>query len=228
VETEESCDLMSYVNKTQVSGNRPLAITLVIIVAGILGYTLVTGLAYSVVKKTVEDLKTFDVEDEPPPPPEEPPPPPEQVQVEVPPPAVAPPPIVRTNTLPPPVTTVRTAPPPRITPTAPPAPPAPPAPRIEPSRAKSDLRSYFSTDDYPSRALRNEEEGTARARLVVGTNGRVESCSIIQSTGSSELDRATCQILERRARFEPATDSSGAKVSDTVTTPPIRWQIPQN
>jgi len=64
--------------------------------------------------------------------------------------------------------------------------------------------------------------------LVVGTNGRVESCSIIQSTGASELDRATCQILERRARFEPATDSSGAKVSDTVTTPPIRWQIPQN
>ena len=87
-----------------------------------LGYALVTGLAYNVGKKVVEDLKTFDVEEEPPPPPDEPPPPPEQIP-DTPPPIVAPPPIVRTNTAPPPMIVTPVAPPPQIT-VAPPPPPA--------------------------------------------------------------------------------------------------------
>ncbi|MBB3763368.1 energy transducer TonB [Sphingomicrobium lutaoense] len=221
---------MSYVNRKQMSGNRPLAIALVALVTITLGYALVSGLAYNVVKKTVEDLKTFDVEDEPPPPPEEPPPPPEQQPVEVPPPVVAPPPIVRTNVAPPPIVSTPVAPPPVITPTAPvtpPAPPAPPPPRIEPAQPRGDLRSLFSTDDYPSRALRNGDEGTVVARLTVGTNGRVQDCQITRSSGSSALDSQTCRILERRARFTPATDDKGAKVVGTVTTPSIRWQIPE-
>ncbi|WP_260483719.1 energy transducer TonB [Sphingomicrobium flavum] len=220
---------MSYANRKQMSGNRPLAIAMVALVTITLGYALVSGLAYNVVKQTVEDLKTFDVEDEPPPPPEEVPPPPEQQQVEIPPPVVAPPPIVRTPVVAPPIVSTPVAPPPQVTvtaPTAPPAPPAPPPPRIEPTKPRADLRSYFSTDDYPARALRNGDEGTARARLTVGTNGRVTACTITQSTGSSDLDNQTCRILERRARFTPATDDTGAKVSDTVTTPPIRWELP--
>ncbi|WP_322597070.1 energy transducer TonB [Sphingomicrobium arenosum] len=214
------------------SGNKTGTIVIVALIHVALGYALVSGLALRVVEKTVEDLKTFDVENEPPPPPEEPPPPPpEQPQVQTPPPVVAPPPIVRTNPQPPPVTTVRVAPPPQVTtvapvtPPTPPTPPAPPPPRIEPASARGDVRTLFSADDYPSRALRNEEEGSARARLTIGTNGRVEGCQIVQSTGSSSLDDATCKVLTRRARFTPATDSTGAKVVDTYTTPTIQWRI---
>lgn len=222
---------MSYAQRREMGSNRTIAIIIVALLHVVLGYALVSGLAYNVVKKAAEDLKTFNVEEEPPPPPEEPPPPPpEQVQVETPPPVVAPPPIVRTNTLPPPVTTTRTAPPPVITPTAPvapPAPPAPPPPRIEPVRAKGDVRGLFSTDDYPSRALRNEEQGTVRARLTIDSRGRVSGCTITQSSGSAELDSTTCRLLERRARFDPATDSSGNKVEGSYTTPPITWRIPR-
>ena len=228
---------MSYASKREMSSsNKTGAIIVVALIHVIIGYALVSGLALRVVEAAKEDLKTFDVENEPPPPPEEPPPPPpEQPQVQTPPPVVAPPPIVRTNPQPPPVTTAPVAPPPTITRTAPVRPPAPPAPppppppppRIEPAGARADLRSYFSTDDYPSRALRNEEEGSVRATLTVGTNGRVTACSISQSSGSSALDDATCRILERRARFTPATDSTGAKVVDTVQTPTITWRIPR-
>ena len=222
---------MSYAQRREMGSNRTIAIIIVALLHVVLGYALVSGLAYNVVKKAAEDLKTFNVEEEPPPPPEEPPPPPpEQVQVETPPPVVAPPPIVRTNTLPPPVTTTRTAPPPVITPTAPvapPAPPAPPPPRIEPVRAKGDVRGLFSTDDYPSRALRNEEQGTVRARLTIDSRGRVSGCTITQSSGSAELDSTTCRLLERRARFDPATDSNGNRVEGSYTTPPITWRIPR-
>ena len=117
---------MSYANRKQMSSNRTAAIIIVALIHIALGYALVTGLAYNVIKKAAEDLKTFDVEDEPPPPPEEPPPPPEQ-NVPPPPQIVAPPPIIRTNTVAPPIISTPVAPPPVITPRAEPAPPAPPA-----------------------------------------------------------------------------------------------------
>ena len=215
---------MSYAERKQMSSNRVVAIIVVALIHLVLGYALVTGLAYNVAKKAIEDLKTFDVEDEPPPPPDEPPPPPEK-QLETPPPMVAPPPIVRTNTAPPPMIVTPVAPPPQIT-VAPPRPPAPPPPRrIEPARAKGNLPALFSTDDYPASALRNEEAGTATVRLDIGPDGRVSACTITGSSGSSALDSATCRILRSRARFSPATDSTGAKVSDSMTQR-IRWQIP--
>ena len=216
---------MSYAQKTQMSSNRIIAIIVVALIHVALGYVLVTGLAYNVGKKLVEDLKTFDVEDEPPPPPDEPPPPPEQVP-DTPPPMVAPPPIVRTNVAPPPMVVTPVAPPPQIT-VAPPPPPAPPPPvrRVEPAKARANLASYITNDDYPSSALRNEEQGTTGFRLDVGPDGRVSGCSVTASSGSSALDSATCRLLRSRARFTPATDSTGAKTSDSVSGR-IRWQIP--
>src|SRR6476469_8127208 len=119
---------MSYANRRQMSGNKTVAIVIVGLLHVLIGYALITGLAYNVIKKAAEDLKTFDVEDQPPPPPEEPPPP-EQKQVETPPPpVVSPPPLVRSNVQTPIIQTAPVAPPPVITPTARPAPPAPPAP----------------------------------------------------------------------------------------------------
>lgn len=216
---------MSYAQRTQMSGNRIVAIVVVGLIHVALGYVLVTGLAYNVGKKMIEDLKTFDVEDEPPPPPDEPPPPPEQIP-DTPPPIVAPPPIVRTNVAPPPMVVTPVAPPPQITVAPPkPAPPPPPVRRIEPARARANLASYISNDDYPSSALRNEEQGTTGFRLDVGPDGRVSGCSVTASSGSSALDSATCRLLRSRARFTPATDSTGSKTSDSVSGR-IRWQIP--
>lgn len=228
---------MSYANRRQMSGNRTVAIVFVALLHVLLGYAIITGLAYNVVKKAAEDLKTFDVEEEPPPPPEEPPPPPPEQQVETPPPpVVSPPPLVRTNTPPPPVTTTNVAPPPIITPTAPTAPPAPPAPppppppppqpvKVQPAKARANLASYITDDDYPQDAIRNEQQGTTGFRLDVGPDGRVTNCTVTSSSGSSSLDNTTCRLLRSRARFTPATDSSGGRTSDSVSGR-IRWQLP--
>src|ERR671916_45161 len=45
-------------------------------------------------------------------------------------------------------------------PPPPPPPPPPPAKKVEPARAKGNLPSLVSNDDYPASALRAEEEGT--------------------------------------------------------------------
>ena len=204
---------MSYANRKQMSSNRTAAIIIVALIHIALGYALVTGLAYNVIKKAAEDLKTFDVEDEPPPPPEEPPPPPEQTEVPPPPQVVAPPPIVRTNTVAPPIISTPVAPPPVITPVARPAPPAPPAPPkpviSQAARARANLTSLFSTDDYPQSAIRNEEQGTTAVRLTIGTGGRVEGCDVTASSGSRARHPATSNIKRRGPRDTPAHDHAG-------------------
>lgn len=209
------------------------AIFIVALLHALLGYALITGLAYNVVKKVAADLKTFNVEEEPPPPEEKPPPPPPD-QPQTPPPLVTPPPIVRTNTPTPPMQTVSNAPPFIPTPTAAPAPPAPaPAPpppppppkKVTPARAKANLGSLFSDEDYPASAVRSGESGATGFRLEVGANGRVTNCTVTASSGSSALDSTTCRLLRSRARFSPATDSSGGTTSDSVSGR-IVWRLP--
>jgi protein TonB len=210
------------------------AIFIVALLHALLGYALITGLAYNVVKKVAADLKTFNVEEEPPPPEEKPPPPPPD-QPQTPPPVVTPPPIVRTNTPPPPMVTTNVAPPPVITYTAPPSPPpAPPAPppppppppkKVTPARAKANLASLFSDEDYPASAVRSGESGATGFRLEVGANGRVSNCTVTSSSGSSALDSTTCRLLRSRARFTPATDSTGSATADSVTGR-IVWRLP--
>ncbi len=97
---------------------------------------------------------------------------------------------------------------------------------VKPARAKANLASYVSDDDYPSTAIRNEEQGTTRFRLGVGPNGQVTECSVVGSSGSSALDSATCRLMKQRAKFTPARNSAGEPTSDSVTSS-IRWVLPE-
>ncbi|MBV8686017.1 MAG: energy transducer TonB [Alphaproteobacteria bacterium] len=106
-----------------------------------------------------------------------------------------------------------------------PSPPPPPPPHIEPARAKANLASYVSDSDYPSIAIRAEEQGTTRFRLAVGPDGKVSDCIVTGSSGSSALDQATCRIMKARARFTPARDGAGRPTGDTVANA-IRWVLP--
>lgn len=224
---------MSYANRRQMSSNRTVAIVIVALIHVLIGYALVSGLAYNVFKKAATDLKTFDVQDEPPPPPEQPPPP-QKTETPPPPQVAAPPPLVRTNTPPPPLSTTPTIPPPappvlieRPAPPAPPAPPPAPPPPVkqQAARAKANLASYISDSDYPDDAVRAEEQGTTRFTLTIGPNGRVTGCSVTGSSGSRSLDNATCRIMQSRARFSPAVDSNGQPTTDSYSSS-IRWVLP--
>jgi protein TonB len=97
--------------------------------------------------------------------------------------------------------------------------PKPPVP-------KNDPRRWVNTDDYPSRDLREGNEGVTTFRLVVGSNGRVSACEVVRSSGHPGLDAATCKAVTARARFEPATDESGDRVVGTYGNN-VRWQIPR-
>jgi TonB family protein len=61
--------------------------------------------------------------------------------------------------------------------------------------------NVFSDDDYPSASRAASEQGLVIASYVVGVDGRVSQCEIVQSSGFKRLDDATCSIIQRRFRF---------------------------
>ena len=217
---------MAYADQ-QMSGNRITALIVVAIIHIVLGYALVTGLAYEGAAKLIKKVTAIDIKeevkkDEPPPPPK---------KIDAPPPPVAPPVRINVATTPPQITTVQTPPPPApiVLAPAPSAPVAPPPPRIQPRgpSPKGQPGNWANSNDYPSRALREEQEGVTRFRVSVGPDGRVASCDITGSSGSSELDSATCSLITRRGRFTPANDGEGQPVSGSWSSS-VRWQIPKD
>lgn len=220
---------MAYADQ-QMSGNRIVAIIIVALIHVAVGYALITGLAYSAAKKLVERVTTVDIE-EPPPPKDEPPPPPPKDTA--PPPPVAPPPPISIAPAPPPIQTQPTIPPPmppvlRVPPPAPVAPPPPPPPKFSPKspEPRGNTSSWATSNDYPSRSLREEKEGVTRFTVQVDSSGRVSSCSVTGSSGTPELDSTTCSLITRRGRFKPATDGNGNPTSGSWSSA-VRWEIPK-
>lgn len=84
---------------------------------------------------------------------------------------------------------------------------------------------HFSSDDYPSEAVRQEEQGTAGARVHVGADGRVTECVVFEPSGSKTLDDQTCRIISTRVRYEPAIGKDGRAVA-SFSFLRIRWALP--
>ncbi|API58343.1 energy transducer TonB [Tardibacter chloracetimidivorans] len=212
---------MAYADQ-QMSTRRIVSIGIVALLHAALGYAFVTGLAYNVIKQVPTVLETFDVQEAKPPEEEPPPPPPEP---EAAPPPVAPPPEVVVQTAAPPPPVVVAVPRPPVI-SAPPPPPVVQRPsQASPPSPRGRRAEWITTDDYPGSAQRAGEEGTTGIRVQVNADGRVESCTVTQSSGSSTLDDATCRLYSRRGRFTPAKDTEGNAIPATYNDR-IRWQIP--
>lgn len=102
-----------------------------------------------------------------------------------------------------------------------------PDPRKADRKAHAELFRVFSTNDYPMEAIRHEEQGTVAFRLSISRRGTVTDCIVTSSSGSDALDRATCDIIEDRARYEPARDAEGRRTT-AEDTGRIRWELPED
>jgi protein TonB len=103
-----------------------------------------------------------------------------------------------------------------------------PASRFDPVSAKAvgNPGRWVSDSDYRSRWINEEMSGVAQFALAIDKSGRVSDCTITASTGHDALDTATCSLLERRARFDPARDSDGNPVAGNYRSS-IRWNLPE-
>lgn len=94
---------------------------------------------------------------------------------------------------------------------------------LERSDAKYDAKSvaqqaeaiapetWFNSADYPAESRRLGQEGTVAFDLDVDPIGLAGKCKITSSSGHSLLDKYTCVLAIRRARFEGAKTAAGSE-----------------
>jgi len=88
-----------------------------------------------------------------------------------------------------------------------------------------DPGGWIMERDYRARWIREGLSGVAGFTLEIDARGRVSDCTITRSAGHDVLDGATCRLLTRRARFDPARNSAGDKVAGSYSSS-VAWKIP--
>lgn len=94
-----------------------------------------------------------------------------------------------------------------------------------PAAAVGGAAKWLSDRDYPWEAIRLRQQGSVLTRLVIGADGRIGQCEIVQGSGHPVLDRRTCEILRKRVPFEPALDAARQPVRG-MTSVRITWRLP--
>lgn len=95
------------------------------------------------------------------------------------------------------------------------------------SRARPQINPslWFADGDYPVSAIRAEQEGRVGVLLEIAIDGRVDSCSTLSTSRVEPLDRVSCRILVRRARFTPALGKDRKPAPDRWNAS-IDWKLP--
>lgn len=103
-----------------------------------------------------------------------------------------------------------------------------PTPSFAPVAAtpRNDPALWVGTADYRSSWIRQEMTGTARFRLDIAADGQVTNCVITGSSGHPALDAATCALVGKRARFQPARGGEGEPVAGSYSNA-IEWRLPE-
>lgn len=99
------------------------------------------------------------------------------------------------------------------------------APAAKATSAQGDIRGLFTPNDYPAIALTEQLEGQATFTLLVDEKGKVAGCDLVKPSGVPALDVMGCEVLRKRAQFNPARDATGQPVRSTVVSPPVRWRV---
>jgi TonB family protein len=71
---------------------------------------------------------------------------------------------------------------------------------------------WYSFQDYPMKAFEREWQGATTISVLVNPDGRPAGCTVDKSSGYDTLDRQTCWVAMKRARFTPASGPDGRAV----------------
>lgn len=97
---------------------------------------------------------------------------------------------------------------------------------FQPAVPRGNPGIWIGSYDYPPLALVDNATGKVSFSVTVGIDGRATTCVITETTASQILNEATCYLVKRRARFQPATDVNGRVVTSTYTNS-VRWDLPR-
>jgi len=82
------------------------------------------------------------------------------------------------------------------------------APGVSRPAIIKDDPAWVQGDDRPP-GVSDDVHGRTVINFVITPEGRLSNCEIFESSGDQRLDRVTCEIAVRRARFESELDLDG-------------------
>jgi protein TonB len=212
--------------RTPIRTSRWRAMLAALLVTGILGFGVITGLNVNIVSQAVDHLQAFDISLPKPPPPEQPKPKPRpKPKAEGAPaapkasPVVAPKPVIEVPTTPP-VAAARQA-----------------GAGASSSKGQGGVGTGVGAGgtgsglgsggggNTPGRLIRNLSssdylrltagrmaQGSAGLAIGVNTSGRVDSCRVEHSSGDAVIDSGLCPLVSARLRFDPARNARGQPI----------------
>ena len=77
-------------------------------------------------------------------------------------------------------------------------------------------KGRLKDSDFPSDAAETGLRGVVSVRYTVEVSGRVSHCRVTRSSGSAVLDGLTCRLIEQRFRYDPSLDAGGRPVESTI------------
>ena len=88
-----------------------------------------------------------------------------------------------------------------------------------------ERETWFTPADYPP----TDQTGSVSYRVMIGLDGLPTSCDLMKSSGSEILDRATCDLVMKKAHFTRASTNGvpeGGSYYDTVDWRKKRGGVP--
>ena len=99
---------------------------------------------------------------------------------------------------------------------SPPPPPPAAATRPAPRVSRASAARYLGGGLVDADNAGGRFAGSVGVRFTVLPNGRTASCRVTRSSGNPALDSTTCNLLQQRLRFTPATDDEGRPVVSEI------------
>jgi hypothetical protein len=95
-----------------------------------------------------------------------------------------------------------------------------------PASPVKPLNHYFSAEDYPSQAIREDASGRTGFIMMIDETGKLKDCIVEETSGIASLDAMACGVLLERAKFTPARDAAGNPIR-SVYVVGVRWMLPR-
>lgn len=83
---------------------------------------------------------------------------------------------------------------------------------------------WLVSSDYPVGMIARGQQALVEFRLIVGEDGKAESCTIQQSTNPEGFNKVSCERLLKRAKLAAAIDANGKPVRSYYRNR-IRFQL---
>jgi TonB family protein len=94
----------------------------------------------------------------------------------------------------------------------------------QPDPLNGSLQGLFKPDDYPPNALDHDDQGQVGIVIRTDPKGAISDCVVEETSKSEDLDKQTCDVIRKRAKFKPALNMQGRAVAGEYRAR-IRWQI---